>query len=259
MFSLIDTHCHLDQIEDTKLATEEAKKAGVEAIIAVGVDHNSNINNLRLAKDISATKIFVALGIHPAEIKTEEIQESLKFIRENINSAIAIGEIGLDYWHKKVKKDSQAKEEQKRVFESQLKLAKEFSLPVIIHSRGAWKDCLGLTVTQGIKKAVFHWYSGPIDVLQEIIKAGYLISATPALEYSEQHNLAIKNAPLENILVETDSPVFYKNNEGGFKAGPKDVIRTLSLLAQLKQKPDSEIKEATLNTATKFFNLEKYA
>jgi TatD DNase family protein len=257
MLSLIDTHCHLDQVADTRLAIEEAKKSGVDAIIAVGVDNKSNIRNLQLAKEISIIKIFVALGLHPTEIKTEEIEESLKFIRENIKPAVAIGEIGLDFWHKKVKKDLKAKEEQKEVFQSQLKLAKEFNLPVVIHSRGAWKDCLELTLAQGIKKAVFHWYSGPIEVLQEIIKEGYLISATPALGYSEQHSLAIKSAPLDNILIETDTPVFYQNSDGGFMAGPKDVVRTLNLLAQLKQKPETEIKEITTKNALKLFNLEK--
>ncbi len=259
MLSLIDTHCHLDQIEDVNLALEEAKNAGLQAIVAVGSDCDSNNKNLEIAKSNTAIKIFPALGIHPTEIKTEEVAESLKFIQQNLKNAVAIGEIGLDYWHKKSKKDLKAKEEQRQVFIAQLRLAKESNFPVIIHSRGAWKDCLELTVEQGIKKAVFHWYSGPLDILEGIIRAGFLISATPALHYSQQHQQAIKDAPIENILIETDSPVFYQNSEGAFRAGPKDVIKTLGLLAKLKEKPVSEVKLIVAKNAVNFFNLENNA
>ncbi len=258
MFKLIDTHCHLDQVENVNLALEEAEKSEVEAIIAVGTDHNSNIKNLELAKNKPLNKIFVALGIHPTEIKTNEIEASIKFIRKNISKAIAIGEIGLDYWYKKIKKDLKAKEEQKQVFVSLLKLAIEFNLPVIIHSRGAWKDCFEIATELGIKKAVFHWYSGPLDILQKIIQSGFFISATPALGYSEQHQQAIRNAPLENILIETDSPVFYQNQKGGFNAGPKDVVTTLRLLSELKQISGPQIKAITAENAIKFFGLEKH-
>lgn len=256
MFNLIDTHCHLDQNEDISRSIKEAKQAGVEAIIAVGVDYNSNLKNLEIAQNKPAIKVFAALGIHPTEIKTEEIEKSLKFIKDNIKNAIAIGEIGLDYWHKKIKKDSKAKETQRQIFIAQLKIAQEFNLPVIIHSRGAWKDCLDLILASKVKKAVFHWYSGPLDILKEAIQGGFLVSATPALAYSPQHQEAIKNTPLENILIETDSPVFYRNKNGGFRAAPKDVILTLGLLAQIKEKSKQEVKTITAKTAVKFFHLE---
>lgn len=256
MFSLIDTHCHLDQIEDVIKAQEEARLVGVDAIVAVGTDYNSNIKNLEIAENNQRLKIFVALGIHPTEIKTEETEKSLKFIRQNIQKAIAIGEIGLDYWRKEIKKDPRAKEEQRQVFISQLKMAQEFNLPAVIHSRGAWKECLELCLSSKVKKAVFHWYSGPLDILREIIREGFLISATPALGYSQQHQEALRNAPLENIIIETDSPVFYQTNEGGFRAGPKDVIRTLGLLARIKNQPEEQIKSITAKNAVEFFNLK---
>jgi TatD DNase family protein len=255
MLNLIDTHCHLDQIENIDAALEEAKKVGVEAIIAVGTDLKSNIKNLEIAKNTQNIKVFAALGIHPTEIIEEEVEDTLKFIRENILKAKAIGEIGLDYWHKKVKKDKEAKDKQKSVFIAQLQIAKEFNLPVIVHSRGAWQECWELTISQGIEKAVFHWYSGPVDILREIIQQGFLISATPALAYSAQHQEAIKTAPLENILIETDSPVFYQNNEKGFSARPEDVVVSLKLLSELKNIPEAEVKIAATKNAVNFFNI----
>ncbi len=259
MFSLIDTHCHLDQLEDINSALEKAKQEGVEAVVAVGTNYQSNVKNLDIANSNPLVKIFVAMGIHPTEIKAGEVEKTLEFIRQNIQKAIAIGEIGLDYWRKEIKKGPGAKEEQRQVFISQLKIAQEFNLPAVIHSRGAWKECLELCLSSKVKKAVFHWYSGPLDILREIIREGFLISATPALGCSQQHQEAIRTVPVENILIETDSPVFYQNTEGGFKAGPKDVIRTLSLLAQIKNQPEEQIKSITAKNAVEFFNLKKYA
>ncbi|MDP2939025.1 MAG: TatD family hydrolase [Candidatus Omnitrophota bacterium] len=256
MFNLIDTHCHLDQIEDIDTALKEAKAEGLKAIITVGTNYQSNLRNLEIAKNLQIIKVFVALGIHPTEILLPEIESCLKFIRENIGNAVAIGEIGLDYWYKNNKKDQIARELQREVFLSQLNLAKEFNLPVIIHSRGAWQDCWDIIISCEIKKAVFHWFSGPLNILKEIIKAGFLISATPALGYSPQHQEAIKNSPIENIIIETDSPVFYRNKNGGFKASPKDVVRTLELLAQIKQMPISEMQTITTENAVNFFNLK---
>jgi len=249
MMFLFDTHAHLDQIEDIESALKDAVAAGVKGILAVGVDLASNKKNLQIKTFSTLLNIDLAFGIHPGEIKAEEIDETLAFMRENREEMTAVGEIGLDYWYKGVKKDPQQKALQKDVFVRQLEMAGEFGLPVTIHSRGAWQDCFDLTRAAGLKKAVFHWYSGPVDILDKILEAGFYISATPSLATSPQAREAVSHAPLERILVETDSPVFYRcpGEEGGFRAQPKDVLRTLNFLSELKGRQPQDMHDR-LNT-----------
>lgn len=245
---IFDTHAHLDQIGNIQQALSDAKAAGVTGVMAVGVDLKANQRNLELKARFEEPKIFVGLGIHPGNIIANEIQETLDFIKANIEKASAIGEIGLDYWYPGVRKDPAKKAEQQDIFRCQCELAQTSGLPVIVHSRGAWKECFDTLRSIGIKHAVFHWYSGPVDVLKEILNAGYYISATPSLAYSPQAREAMAFAPLEQTLIETDSPVYFRGTDGtpGFQAGPKDVVLTLKLYSELK-KIDAEKAAVTLN------------
>ena len=121
-----------------------------------------------------------------------------------------------------------------------------------MHSRYAWKDCFHLVKESGVEKAVFHWFTGFSSVLREIIEAGYFISATPAAAFSEKHQRAIARAPLENLLLETDSPVEYQWK----KAEPADVFRTLEAVAKIKGVEREDVAEITTENALKFFDLE---
>jgi len=256
VLALIDTHAHLDHVDDASLQLQEAGEAGVCAVIAAGVDLAANQIHLKLAKEWKTPKIFLAFGIHPGNIITPQIEPTLQFIREHRSEAVAIGEIGLDYWYPMVKKSDERKKQQREVLQVQLDLAKEFDLPVIIHSRGAWRECFTMTKAAGIKRAVFHWYSGPTDVLKDILENGYFISATPALHYSPPLQEAVRLVPIEQTLIETDTPVVYRiSKEHPLKAGPKDVFVTLDAYAQIKG-VDKEKAAGILNAnAKKFFNL----
>ncbi len=93
-------------------------------------------------------------------------------------------------------------------------------------------------------------------MLSEIIAAGYFVSTTPSLAYSPQSRQAIAQAPIERLLIETDSPVFYQENDGmGFQATPKDVFRTLKAYAQLKNFHESEVLEIVNHNAKNFFGI----
>lgn len=255
MSEIIDTHSHLEQIENLKEAIINAVNSGITGIIAVGVDYSSNQKILELSQKFLQPKIYPALGIHPTEIKPEEIEIALNFIEKNISQLVAIGEIGLDYWFKTTQ-PGKNQQLQKDVFISQLQLAKKYFLPVIIHSRGAWNESYEIARRENITTAVFHWYSGPLDVLEKIIQTGYFISASPALEYSQQHRQAVENAPLENILVETDSPVRYRDKQQNFYTSqPKDILRTIKTLAEIKKIPPEKIIDQTTVNAKKIFNL----
>ncbi len=258
MLKAIDTHAHLDHVEGVEEALKEAYQVGVKGVVTVGIDLTANTKNLEIKRKTKEPEIFLALGIHPESLENSNPQgqeKGFQFIRDNIREAVAIGEIGLDYWYKWAKKDEGKKKEQRQIFEMQLKLAKEFDLPAVIHSRGSWRDCLDMTKSIGVKKAVFHWYSGPTIILQEIIDVGYFISASPALSYSPQHQDAIKYAPIEHTLIETDSPVFYGSGESGFRATPKDVFRTLKLYAQLKNISEEKAAEIFYKNSRDFFGI----
>ncbi|MDP2653922.1 MAG: TatD family hydrolase [Candidatus Omnitrophota bacterium] len=258
---IIDTHAHMDQVPDAPSALEESARAGVEAVVAVGVDLASNKANLELKKTVAAPKIFVGLGIHPGNIKAEEVEDTLTFIRGHLSEAHAIGEIGLDFWYKWVRKDQDKKDEQRRVFRRQLDLAAECGLPAVVHSRGTWQECLDTVRESGVKKAVFHWYSGPVDVLEKILAAGYLVSCSPSLAYSPQSREAIAHAPIEQTMIETDSPVFYRfsaDGDDGFQATPKDVFRTLEAYCELKKVDRDRALEILNRNARSFFGMEPH-
>ena len=231
----------------------EAKESGLVAIITVGSDLQSNRRVLELAA-LYQGFVYPALGWHPWYIKEEEINGQLEFITANINKALAVGEIGLDY-HKRVRAVAD-KDLQKRVLEELLKIAAEHDKPALIHSRYAWRDAYDAVDRAGLVKAVFHWYTGTSSVLRDIISHGYYISVTPAVEYHEEHRRAVKEAPLDRLLLETDSPVTYgRGSAHEFVASPADVRRSLKGAAALKGLGEEEVAAATTKNAERLFGI----
>lgn len=255
---IIDTHAHIDHIEHWQEALDEAAQAGVEAVVAVTVDLASMKKTLLIRRTVHRPQIHVALGIHPGNINREEVDETLKFMREQIAQAAAVGEIGLDFWYKWVRKDDAKKNEQRDVFRRQLEIAREFDKPVIVHTRGTWREGFETVKSLGLKKALFHWYSGPLDVLDDILQEGYFVSTSPSVAHNPQSREAMAHARIEQTLIETDSPVFYRTAEGdeGFQATPKDVFRTLSAYAQLKGMDQEKVRTVVNANARRFFSLE---
>lgn len=241
---LVDVHTHLDELDDLSDALQEAKTAGIKGIIGVGVNVDSNKKILEIAEE-NHGYVYPALGYHPWQMREDEVEENLSFIREHIDKYIALGEIGLDY-KIKVKKDLQWK-----VFGELLDIALEHDKPIIVHCCFSYRKALEMVVGKGIKRAVFHWYSGPLDLLEEILNDGYFISATPALVYSPPHQEAIKKAPLERILLETDSPVSYQGKE----AKPKDVWISLKEVARLKGLDLLVVSKQTTANASLLFQI----
>lgn len=242
--ALVDGHAHLDELPDLALSLAEAREAGVRAIIAVGSTLEANKKTLEIASQYP-DYVYPAIGYHPWDIKEEEIEKNLLFLSDHLAQARALGEIGLDY-KAKVKKDLQH-----RVFGELLDLANQFDKPVIIHCRYSHERALKMIREKKIRRAVFHWYSGTVELLEEIISHGYFVSATPALLYSLNHQEAIKKAPLERILLETDTPVSYQ----GMESRPKHVRITLEQVARLKQLDMATVASQTTANAYQFFQL----
>jgi len=255
MYEIIDTHAHLEEIPDLEQVVAGAKASGLTAIIAVGSDIISNTRTLEIAGKYPDF-VYPALGYHPWNIKESEIETNLSFIRENIDRAVAVGEVGLDY-HKHVRANAE-KDLQKRVLGELLKIAKEHAKPTCIHSRYAWRDAFDAIKGAGLAKAVFHWYTGTSSVLRDILDSGYYISVTPAIAYHEEHRRAVKETPLSQLLLETDSPVTYaRGREGEFEARPVDVLRSLRGSTVLKGISEERIAQATTENAKRLFGIGK--
>ena len=242
--SLVDGHAHLDELEDLSKSLKEAKQVGVRGIIAVGVNVESNKKILMIA-ETNHGYIFPAIGYHPWQIKQEEVEANLSFIRDHVEKCVALGEVGLDY------KIKAKKELQWKVFGELLDVAHEFNKPIIIHCRYSHRRAFEMVREKRIKKAVFHWYSGPSDLLDNILAMGYFISATPASIYSPPHQEAIKRTPLERILLETDAPVSYQGRE----SRPKDVRISMEAVARLKGLDSLVVSGQTTLNASRFFQI----
>ena len=241
---MIDGHAHLNEIEDVEGTLARAQEAGITGIVAVGMDVASNQVTLELHHRFPHL-VYPAMGYHPWSITPEGIEDNLAFIREHLAGCIALGEVGLDY-QAKVKKKLQ-----QEVLAALLDLAARENKPVILHTRFSQQRSLRMVKEAGIARAVFHWYSGPLDILQEILADGYFISATPALAYSPPHQAAIQAAPLSRILIETDCPVVYQEK----KSEPADLLVTARELSRLKGIELSRVIEATTASARNFYNI----
>lgn len=253
MYKLIDTHVHLDEIENLEQAIAEAKSANIGAIIGVGSDYQSNQKALELAKRYKGF-IYPALGLHPWNLKDSDVDRDLEFMEAHIEEIVAIGEIGLDY-DKRVRAIA-PKELQKRVLGEILTIAKTHNKPVIVHSRYAWRDAFSLVQEAKVAKVVFHWYTGTSSVLRDIVNQGFFISATPAVEYHEEHRRAVKETPIEKLLLETDSPVVYRRgSEFEYESKPVHLLRALNAVIQLKGVTKAQVARITTDNAVEFFGL----
>jgi len=241
-FDLIDSHAHLNEMDQIDEVIQRAIESRVNRIVAVGMDMDSNIRTLQIAEVFEGV-VLPAIGYHPWSIQVEKIDETLEYIKENLVGCSALGEVGLDY-KIKIKKTVQ-----QEVFQKALELACVFNKPAIVHSRYSYERTQKMVRSSGIVKAVFHWYSGPLDVLDLIIKDGHYISATPALAYSKYHQAAIAHMPMDQILAETDCPVSYK----GKASEPCDLIETVRALSLIKNEPMDVICRIMAENAMRFF------
>jgi len=255
-YELIDTHAHLEEIADLEAALERARQAGVVAVIAVGSNYASNFQVLEMAERFPRV-VYPALGLHPAELGemgAHGVERTLGQMEEHLARAVAVGEVGLDY-HKRVRAAA-SKEWQQGVLREVLSLARRQGKPAIIHSRYAWGDALALVQQAGVE-AVFHWYTGTSSVLRGLVAAGCFTSATPAVAYHEEHRRAVRQVPVERLLLETDSPVSYRcpDGSGRYPAEPAHLARVLSAVAVLRGMPEALLATQSTRNARRLFGL----
>src|SRR5580693_524495 len=207
---LIDSHAHIDFpqfAEDRDAMLERARAAGVSTLLAIGTGPGPEKLAAALPFAEQHDRIYATVGIHPHEAQEDKPQhlDQLATLAKH-PKVIAWGEIGLDYFY-----DHSPRDAQERVFREQMALAAQARLPIIIHCRDAWADCLRLIEEvwrpTGLG-GILHCFTGTIEDARRGIDMGFLISFAGNSTYPKTQNLrdVAKALPLENILIETDAP-----------------------------------------------------
>lgn len=243
-FQLIDTHAHLDAIENVEEVLARAQEGGIRAIVAVGSDRPSNERILELAHKFPGY-VLPSIGLHPWRLESGDLEPSFSLIEKEIGRCVALGEIGLDF------ATAIPRELQNETLQRLLSIVSREEKPILLHARRAWEEALHQLKKFNIKKAVFHWYSGPPEVLRSLIDEGYYISATPAAAYSERHRRAVQQVPLTRLMLETDAPESYR----GAVSEPRDLRKTLRAVNALRPENEDQISLQTYCNAVEFFSL----
>ncbi|WP_428327881.1 TatD family hydrolase [Mucilaginibacter sp.] len=201
---MIDTHCHIDLYENPIQVANECEKAG---IITIGMTNLPSHFEMGYQHLLSYSKIRLALGMHPlrADVHNKEFPG---FIR-NLSRTSYIGEIGLDFSNDGIS----TKETQLDTFIRILKELNGKNKLLSLHSRKAEKEILNYLISFNIKSAIFHWYSGPVTLINDIVKAGYYFSINTAMIKSKAGQNIISKIPLASILTESDGPFIDVNGK----------------------------------------------
>lgn len=249
---LVDNHCHLfsEYYSDINKIMEEAFLAGVTKVINNGCNGSTNIEVLALAENNKS--MYAALGIHPESCETY-LPADLDFIEEAARQKkiIAIGEIGLDYHYSK-----NFKKIQRELFTKQLKIAKKYQLPIIVHSRDATEDMLKI-ISKYKLKGMMHSFSGSFELAQTFIKMGYLLGINGVATFKNCHlRETLKFIPLEYIVLESDCPYMSPDPYRGQKNTPANVKIVAEYLAKIYKLPVAEIARITTENASRLFDID---
>ena len=226
---MIDTHAHLDAVEGpTADVVARAREAGVTRILTVG----TTVAGCRHALDLTERHegVFAVLGIHPHEAAASEA-DAVEDVRRLYGHprAVAIGEIGLDYY-----RDYAPRDAQRRLFERQLAMAAEIVAPVVIHTRAADEDTVA--ALDGFPgRVVLHCFSS-VALLAPALEHGWYVSFAGNVTFPKATDvrLAAREVPANRILAETDSPYLAPQPVRGRPNEPAHVVHTLAALAQAR-------------------------
>ncbi len=246
-----DTHCHIyeEYYPNIKEVLANASASNVTRFLNNGCDPKSNQEVLNLITKYP--HMYGALGIHPESASNYQ-EEDLTALEKNIThpKVIAIGEIGLDYHYTKENKPAQI-----ALFETQLKLAEKYHLPVIIHSRDATQDTIE-TLKKYSVTGVIHSFSGSFETAQIYLKMGFSLGINGVITFKNS-NLkdVIKNIPLENLLLETDSPYLTPEPFRGTPNEPKHILEIAQFVANLKNISLEELSKITNENIKRIFDI----
>ncbi|WP_069650468.1 TatD family hydrolase [Caloranaerobacter ferrireducens] len=254
---LIDSHAHLDDRrfdKDRDKIIKNLKNNDIWVVINPGADLASSIKAVALAEEYE--NIYAAVGIHPHDAKTmdDDTIEVLKSLLKK-DKVIAVGEIGLDYHY-----DFSPRDIQRKWFREQIKLAKEFNLPIIVHDREAHKDVYNILKEEqdGTLRGVLHCFSGSVEMAKEYIKMGFYISFAGPVTFknAKTPKEVVKAIDINRILIETDSPYLTPHPHRGKRNEPLYVRYVAAMIAELKGLTVEEVARITTENTKRLFNID---
>jgi TatD DNase family protein len=254
---LIDSHAHIYGPEfrddfDTMLARAEA--AGVSRIIAPGADLPSSREAVELSRRYP--HIHAAVGIHPhdAASATAFCIEEIRNLATSENGVVAIGEVGLDFY-----RDRSPRPVQEQLFRKFIALARELSLPLIIHDRDAHERVMAILREERAHEAggVLHCFSGDLDMARICMEMGFLISIPGTVTYANNSALQeiVRQVRIESMLIETDAPYLSPVPFRGKRNEPAHVRLTAQKVAELKGLTLEDVARITSVNARRLFRL----
>ena len=258
---VVDSHAHLEFAQfdaDREAMLERAKNAGVEMLLAIG-SGTSPEERLDAAIPFAEQHdwIYATLGVHPhdASAATEEHFAHLEELAGHPR-VIGWGEIGLDYYY-----DHSPRDVQKQVFRRQLTQARAAKLPVIIHCRDAWDDCLTILEQDWRSSGlggIFHCFTGTFDAARRGLDIGFLISFAGNVTYRKNQPIrdVAKEIPLDHMLTETDSPFLAPQGWRGKRNEPAFVVEVARTLASVRNLGTDDVAAAVVVNFRRLFKLE---
>ena len=249
---LIDVHAHIDSEEfdkDRDEVIERARRSNVIGIInsALGPKY---IQRALEIEERYKDYVFLCFGLEPYNLNDEDFNETINLIKRFKDKIYAVGEVGLDYYWIS---DHAQREIMKERFIRFIELAKELHKPLVIHSRSAGKYAIQVLIENDAEKVLMHAFDGKASVVRRGVEAGYFFSVPTSVVHSKQKQKMVKVLPLENMMLETDSPVLSPNKDK--RNEPANVIYSLEKVAEIKNFPREDVARITTENAIRFFRL----
>lgn len=254
--NLTDTHLHLHfpQFDaDRPEVIRRAIEGGVCCFLNIGTDLEDSLKAVAIAE--AYPEVYASVGYHPHETKTASVGDLAEL--EKLLShpkVVAIGEVGLDYFHEHSPRDVQAK-----ILRTFLGWYDKHQKPVIIHCRDAYEDLLGILRghTSSPYRGTLHCYSSDAGTMKKYLDLGFHISFGGALTYKKNDGLreACAQCPKDRLLLETDAPYLSPQSRRGQRNEPLYMTETAACAAGLHGVSISEIADLTTSNAKKLFGL----
>ena len=239
---MIDTHAHLDMLDEPAEAVARARDAGVTRILTIGTQDAVDLADAH-------EDVYAVVGIHPHEAGAEHDLDELRALHAH-PKVVAVGEIGLDHF-----RDYAPHDAQQDLFAAQMALAVEVDKPIVIHTRAADEDTEQMLRGFG-GTVVLHCFSSP-HLLSTALDRGWYVSFAGNVTYKNATDLrlAATQVPAERILAETDCPYLAPQPVRGRKNEPAYVVHTLDALAQVRRVEPADLAARIEANATACFGL----
>lgn len=255
MTPLVDSHVHLDDARfdpDRDGVLERARQAGVRALIVPAVASSGWAALARMAEDIP--DVFPAYGMHPMFLHEHRLSDAdlLDHWLES-RPAVAVGEIGLDYFIEDLDRDTQI-----ALFDRQLSIARNHRLPVIIHARRAVDAVIATLKRHPGIQGVVHSFSGSHEQAEQLLRLGFFVGIGGPVTYPRARRLrsVIAGLPIEQLLLESDAPDQAGVEHRGQRNEPAWIAETLAVLADIRGEDAEQLAAATTTNARRLFNLD---